>query len=237
MDNKLCKLSTTLITVSAMPDQELDQVTELLDRKVGSQTGLSTLLTNNTNTDIGSLNHGYIVATIANTAHALLGVLADELSNLGFLVWRATASNNSRQLNGDRDEFEAEVREKEGQTVAIHEETSIRLASEEVKMLLSIVLLRKFLAANDKRAQSFACHVSSFFIKPIARVLNTGILMEVDNDTHAFAFGSERENIENPHANHRSLAVGVLQYHALAITVHQFQTNGFSPFDDSNLVR
>ncbi|KAI6757675.1 hypothetical protein HG531_003500 [Fusarium graminearum] len=148
-----------------MPDQELDQVTELLDRKVGSQTGLSTLLTNNTNTDIGSLNHGYIVATIANTAHALLGVLADELSNLGFLVWRATASNNSRQLNGDRDESEAEVREKEGQTVAIHEETSIRLASEEVKMLLSIVLLRELRNRVDVLTTCHKlganCHTSS----------------------------------------------------------------------------
>ena len=91
------KLSTSLVTVTTMPDQELDQVTKLLDRKVGRQTGLSTFLTNNTDTNIGSLNHGNIVATITNTAHALLSVLADELSNLGFLVWRATAGNNGEE--------------------------------------------------------------------------------------------------------------------------------------------
>jgi hypothetical protein len=87
MDDKLRELSAPLVTVTAMPDQELNQMTELLNREIGCQTGLSTFFTNNTNTNIGSLDHRDIVATIANTADTLLGVFANELGHLRFLVW------------------------------------------------------------------------------------------------------------------------------------------------------
>ncbi|KAI6763055.1 hypothetical protein HG530_009035 [Fusarium avenaceum] len=302
MDDKLRELSAPLVTVTTMPDQELNKMTELLNGEIGRQTSLSTFFTNNTNTNIGSLDHRDIIATIANTADTLLGVFSNKLGHLRFL---------------------------ERQALAVYKKTSICFASEKIKMLLGVILLlelrngvdvlatshklgadgdtsrslhlvasqhpnldasvakqlqrgldiflefvlytshtNKFkimfqvlLPADDKRTQAFTGHIGSFFVKPVIRcndgahdcistllkepyfttrqtwVLILDIIMKVNDDTHSLALGSEGKHVKNPHADYRPLAVGVFQYHALAITVYKFQANRFCPLNNGNFVR
>lgn len=47
-------------------------------------------------TDVSCLDHTHVIATVADAAHTLFRVLANQASNVSFLGWRATASNDSR---------------------------------------------------------------------------------------------------------------------------------------------
>lgn len=111
MNNKLGELGTAFITVSSVPYKEFDKMTKLLNGEISRQTSLSTLLAYDSNTDISSLNHGDVVASVADTAHTLLGILANQLGDLGFLVRRATTGDDGWELNGNGDELDAEVGE------------------------------------------------------------------------------------------------------------------------------
>ena len=57
MDDKLGKFGTPLVAVAAMPNQKLGQVVKLLDGEVGRKTGLPPFLADDTNSDIGCLDH------------------------------------------------------------------------------------------------------------------------------------------------------------------------------------
>ena len=92
-----------------MPDEQFDEVAELLDRKVCRERSLTALLADDTNTDIGGLDHGDVVSTVADAAHAFLGVGADEAGDVGFLGRAAAAGDYGGKLDCDGDEFGAIV--------------------------------------------------------------------------------------------------------------------------------
>lgn len=94
MDDELGELGGPLVTVPAVPNEELGEVAELFDGEVGSQTCLPTFLTDNTHTNIGGLDHRDIVTTISNAADALLGVSSDELGHVGFLSRRTSTGHD-----------------------------------------------------------------------------------------------------------------------------------------------
>ena len=97
MDDKLRQLRAALIAVPSVPHQQLGQMVELLDREIGRQTSLPTFLAHNTHAHVRGLDHGNIVSAVADAAHALLGVLLDQLGDLGFLGGRAAAGHDGRQ--------------------------------------------------------------------------------------------------------------------------------------------
>lgn len=101
MDDELGEFSTPFVAVSTMPDEQFRQMAELFDGEIRCETGLSTFFANNTHAHIGGLNHGDIIATIANAADSLLGVLSDKLGNFRFLGWRATTGNNGGEKDSD----------------------------------------------------------------------------------------------------------------------------------------
>jgi hypothetical protein len=86
-----------------------------------------------THTDICSLNHRDIVATIANAAHALLGIFADQARHIGFLCWRAATCDDGWQLYGDRNEFLSVVCEHEREGLAVDEKTGVGFAAQEIE--------------------------------------------------------------------------------------------------------
>lgn len=85
MDDKLRELCAAFVAVATVPHEELGQVEEVLDGKVGRQTGLPPLLADNADAHVRGLDHGDIVAAVANAAHPLPSVLLDQRGDLGLL--------------------------------------------------------------------------------------------------------------------------------------------------------
>ena len=69
---------------------------ELGNRKVRGQRRLPPFLALNAYTNISGLNHGHVVAAIADRRTALLGVPLEQAYNEGFLRWRAPATHYRR---------------------------------------------------------------------------------------------------------------------------------------------
>ncbi len=97
MDNELGERSTALVGKTAMPDDKFLDVAEFGDGKIGSERGLHTFLSNNTETDIGFLDHGDIITTVTNACDNLASALLDLDSNDSFL--RRTASTDTDRLS------------------------------------------------------------------------------------------------------------------------------------------
>jgi hypothetical protein len=71
------------------------------------------------------LNHGDVVATVADAAYAFLGEFANQAGNVCLLRWRAAAGYDSGQLDGYGDEFLAEVLEEQRERLSINEEACV----------------------------------------------------------------------------------------------------------------
>ena len=95
VDHELREFGASFVAVSPMPDEELGQVTELLNGEVSRETSLSSLFANDTNAHVGCLNHRDVIAAISNAAYTLLGVFPNEFGNLGFLRGRAATGDHS----------------------------------------------------------------------------------------------------------------------------------------------
>jgi hypothetical protein len=60
-------------------------------------------------TDVRSLDHRDIIATVAYTAHSLLGELPNQSCHIGLLGGGATTGDHSWKLRGKNDEFGAKA--------------------------------------------------------------------------------------------------------------------------------
>ena len=105
MNDELAQFGGSLVRVATVPEEEFGEVRELVDREIGCQRSLLALLADNTNADVGCLNHRDIVAAVTDTANRLLCEGADEAGNVGFLCRRATASDDGRELSSEHDKF------------------------------------------------------------------------------------------------------------------------------------
>lgn len=74
MNDKLAQLRRPLIRVPSMPNKQLDKVAELLDAEVSRERGLAAFFADDADAHVGGLNHGDVVAAVADAADALLGV-------------------------------------------------------------------------------------------------------------------------------------------------------------------
>ena len=97
MDDELGQLGTSLVAVPTVPDQKFGQMAELLDGEVGCEAGLMALLADDADADVGGLDHGHVVAAVADTADPLSRVRPDQLGDLGLLCRRASACDDSRE--------------------------------------------------------------------------------------------------------------------------------------------
>jgi hypothetical protein len=66
---------------------------------------LHAFLSNNANAYIGSLNHTYIIAAVANAADTLVRLSFDEIRYLCFLCGRATTRYDRGKIHGYLHEF------------------------------------------------------------------------------------------------------------------------------------
>ena len=113
---------------------------ELFNREIGGQRCLSTLLSNDTDTDVCCLDHGHVIATVADTTNPLFGVFADEAGDVSFLGRRATACNNRWQLDSKRDEEVPVIVKEQSKRFSIDEEATIRLIAKEFELIIGQVL-------------------------------------------------------------------------------------------------
>ncbi len=70
-------------------------MTELFDGEVRRQTGLPSFFADDTDSDIGRLDHRDIIPAVTNTADPLLCVRPDEFCDVGLLSWGASTGNDS----------------------------------------------------------------------------------------------------------------------------------------------
>lgn len=120
--DELGELRGSLVAVAAVPDEELRKVVEGGDAEVCGEGGLTTFLADDADADVGGLDHGDVVATVADAGDAFLGVCADEGCDIGFLCGGAAASDDSGELDGEGDEGVAVVGQEMREGGAVDEE-------------------------------------------------------------------------------------------------------------------
>ncbi len=120
--DELGELRRPLVAVAAVPDEELRQVVEGGDAEVGGEGGLAAFLADDADADVGGLDHGDVVAAVADAGDAFLGVCADEGCDIGFLSGGAAAGDNGGELDGEGDEGVAVVGQEVREGGAVDEE-------------------------------------------------------------------------------------------------------------------
>lgn len=81
----------------------------MFDGEVSREGGLASFFADDTDTDVGGLDHGHVVAAVADAADTLLGELADKACHVSLLGGGTAAGNDGGELDGDGDEFVAVV--------------------------------------------------------------------------------------------------------------------------------
>lgn len=76
-----------------MDEKELSQVAELTNGDIGTSSGLETLNTTYTDTDMSGLDHGDIIGAVANREKDCFEMALDQLDDQGFLKGRYTATD------------------------------------------------------------------------------------------------------------------------------------------------
>lgn len=77
---------------------------ELRDAEVGGERRLAALFADDADAHVRGLDHGYVVAAVADAADAFFGVSADETRDVGFLRRRAAAGDDGGEVDRDGDE-------------------------------------------------------------------------------------------------------------------------------------
>lgn len=77
MDDELSELGAALVGVTAMPHEQFGKVVKLRYGKVCGEGGLAAFFPNNTNTNVGGLDHGDIVAAISDAGDPLASVVSN----------------------------------------------------------------------------------------------------------------------------------------------------------------
>lgn len=110
-----------------MPQYQLLNITELIDREISSKRSLLTFLTHNPNSYICFQNHSYIVTAISDTSYSLTCVLDHAFSDVCFLGWRATTDTNDRSFAGDfeKESFEFGVFHAVADCLAVDHEAGV----------------------------------------------------------------------------------------------------------------
>ena len=115
---------------------------------------------------------------------------------------------------------------------------------------------------HDQRSQTFPSHVCSLFVKPVVggydgahhrvcsllvepdfpcfvccRSFQVFAMHEMQDDPHALAFRSKREDIEYTHSDDHTRCVDGLQCNGLSVSMQQLQAYAFGPFHYGDFVR
>ena len=99
MNNKLGHDWSILVSKSSMPKDKSWKMFKFQNRKVRCKGCLLTLFPYNTHTNIGDLDHSYVISTISDSQNNFSGVFLYSISNDCFLSWRNSTTNYSRGLS------------------------------------------------------------------------------------------------------------------------------------------
>ena len=84
-----------------MPQDELSQLAELLEREVRGEGGLHTFFTLNSNANVRLEDHTNIIASISDTGNPFsIGVVLECLADISLLSWGASTNTDTRCLDG-----------------------------------------------------------------------------------------------------------------------------------------
>lgn len=120
--DELGQFGRAFVAVAPVPHQQFGEVGELRHREVGGERRLATFLAHDAETHVGGLDHGHVVATVADGAGPLARMLANQPGHLCFLRWRATTRDDTRKQHRGRDELLTVVRQHQRERFAVDEE-------------------------------------------------------------------------------------------------------------------
>ena len=100
VDDELGELGAAGVGVAAVPDEEFGQVVEGGQGEVGGEGGLPAFFAEDADADVGGLDHGDVVAAVADGGDAFVGVRADEGCEGGFLGGGAAAGDEGGEGDG-----------------------------------------------------------------------------------------------------------------------------------------
>ena len=122
VDDELGEFGRALVGVAAVPDEEFGDVVEVCEGEVGGEGGLAAFFADDADADVGGLDHGDVVAAVADGEDAGVRVGADEEGQVGFLGGGAAAGDYGWEEDGEGDEGRAVVEEEVRERVAVYEE-------------------------------------------------------------------------------------------------------------------
>lgn len=105
VDDELGQLGAALVRVAPVPDEEFGQVVELRDAEVGGERGLAAFFSDDADPNVRGLDHGDVVATIADAGDPLTCVVANEGCHVGLLRRRTATGYDGWKLHGERYEI------------------------------------------------------------------------------------------------------------------------------------
>lgn len=91
--------TNSVVTPCAMNKKQLSKVSELSNRNIRRPSCLETFHTADTNTNMGSLNHGHIVGTIANSKEQRFEMSFNQFNNERLLEGRNATSQELVSLS------------------------------------------------------------------------------------------------------------------------------------------
>mmetsp|Transcript_2771 Transcript_2771/g.8936 ORF Transcript_2771/g.8936 Transcript_2771/m.8936 type:complete len:237 (+) Transcript_2771:1024-1734(+) len=99
MNDKLPQSSRALVRVAAVPQEQTRQKGKLSDGKVRRERRLLSLLADNAQADVRSLDHGDVVAAVADCSNLLARRGPQEHHNVGLLGRRAPAAHDGGRMD------------------------------------------------------------------------------------------------------------------------------------------
>jgi len=85
MDDELGQGGASFVGQSAVPDDQLFDVAESLDRKIGSERGLHAFLAYDSKSDVRFLDHCHIITTVTDAGNDFASEVLDIHCNGSFL--------------------------------------------------------------------------------------------------------------------------------------------------------
>ena len=117
--DELRQFRRPLVAVPPVPHEQFRQVVERRDAEIRRERRLPPFFAHDADPDVGRLDHGDVVAAVADAGDPFLGEGTDQGRHVGFLGRRAAACDHGGELDGGGDEGVAVVGQEVGEGIAV----------------------------------------------------------------------------------------------------------------------
>ena len=120
MNDELRHHCSSFIRITTMPEEQINQVLELIDGEIRTEGCLFAFFADDTDTNICCEDHADIVTSIPDTKGFLLSIELDAICHIGLLGWRASTTDDSSDSAGQGKEHTLVVFSHSMQRLAVY---------------------------------------------------------------------------------------------------------------------